>query len=146
MENRVLSEIENCFSHHGFCVLPRNPGHLRVSPWNLPDPGAHQGVLWRQNVGGITQSYKGKKRFFRLGIPGLPDFIGWEFKTARFIAIEAKMPLKRSGKALEGSASPGKDLSPHQVSFGVLARATGLLYAVVRSYEECEKVIKGWRV
>ncbi len=125
-ENVVLASIESAAVFHKICVLPRNPSKLPVSVWKMPDPNYHVGVIWRQNVGGFQKG----KSFIRLGLPGIPDFIGFRFATGQFWTIEAK-------------ASKGT-LSPDQAAFANLCVSTGVLTGVVRSYEDANALFKRW--
>ncbi len=54
---------------------------------------------WRQGTGKFFSEYKGKRRAFSSGVPGLPDIIG-VLKNGRMLAIEAKIP-KRKGNLSE---------------------------------------------
>ena len=51
----------------------------------------HHGIrAWRENSGGMTSEYKGKKRFVRFsGAPGKSDIIGI-LPSGRFLAVECK--------------------------------------------------------
>lgn len=44
---------------------------------------------WRNNTGAIVSEYKGKKRFWRAGVPGSSDILGIT-KDGKMIAIECK--------------------------------------------------------
>lgn len=123
-ESRILAEIEACCAHHKICVLPRNPKKLACSVWVMPDPAYHVGVIWRQNTGGMLKG----KQFVRFGLPGTPDFTGWLFKSGIRLSIEAKAVLGV--------------LTPDQLSFASLARFTGTLHGVIRSYEDCDVWLK----
>lgn len=125
-ETRVLSEIESACAHHKICVLPRNPNSMTCSVWELPDLGYHAAVIWRVNTGAL----KVGSRFVRFGLPGIPDFSGFSFKTGRAMAIEAK--------SAKGS------LTPDQRAYAALATRSGILYGVVRSYEDCVELLKTW--
>ena len=46
---------------------------------------------WRQNQGGVTREYKGRKRFVRFArVDGISDIIGI-LPDGRFLALEAKV-------------------------------------------------------
>ena|SRR3990167_1879603 len=89
-------------------------------------------VAWRTNVGAVTATHQGKRRFVRFGFPGLSDIIGWratdrEFsigrvRFARFLAVELK-------------TGTGK-LTPQQVGFLELVNKSGGIGFVARSVEE----------
>lgn len=125
-ESPVLSEIEVCCSHFKICVLPRNSLRLSISPWSLPDPAFHIGVIWRTNTGASRIG----RRFVRFGIKGSPDFQGWIFKDGRRMTIEAK-------------SDTGTE-NPNQRAYAKLALATGVLHGVVRSYAECVELFDLW--
>lgn len=125
-ESRVLSEIELAAATFKICVLPRNSLRLSVSPWSLPDPAFHIGVIWRTNTGASRIG----RRFVRFGISGTPDYEGFLFKGGRRMTIEAK-----SDKGTENA---------NQRAYSKLAHATGVLHGVVRSYADCVELLDSW--
>lgn len=49
---------------------------------------------WRNNVGSVSGTYKGKDRYVRFGTPGSSDIFGI-LPGGKFLAIECKMPGKK---------------------------------------------------
>lgn len=127
-EARVNEEIAQALMTFRFCVLPKphELWRLPVSPWSMADPLFHIGIAWRQNTG----LAKYGRRAVRFGIPGNPDWAGWDFKTGRTLAIEAK--------------SAKGTLSPDQRAYAALAARTGVLVGLARSYDECAMLLETW--
>lgn len=80
-------------------------------------------VIWRQNQGGVSAEYKGRKRFiqFTRGQKGVSDIIGL-LPGGRFLAVEAKV----------GRNKPTED----QAAFLAKVNAAGGLGIVVYSVDE----------
>ena len=125
-ESRILAEIEAAASHYRICVLPRNPKKLYCSVWAMPDQQYHAGVIWRTNTGAARMG----NRFVRFGLPGMPDFEGWLFKSGLRLSIEAKAGIAKE--------------TPDQRSYAILARSTGVLHAVCRSYGDATAIFSIW--
>ena len=124
-ESAVLREVEYCASHYGFFFIPRNTRASKSRDWSIwkeIDPNRYSGVLWRSNTGAAFTG----KRYIKFGVPGLPDFMGFLFQVAKFVVLEAK-------------AEKGI-LSTDQAYFEVLANKTGILYGLVRSYQDAEAI------
>lgn len=60
----------------------------------------------------------------------MPDFEGWRFQDGRRLTIEAK-----SEKGV---------LTGTQIAYALLARNTGTLHGLARSYEECSLLLEAW--
>jgi hypothetical protein len=123
-ESSILRDIEYAFCHYGFCVLPRNARASTErdwSIWNLVEPG-HVGVVWRENTGCARYG----RRFVRYGMSGAADYSGWLFRSGQRIEIECKGP--------KGA------LTPDQAAHLALARKTGVICGVARSYSDMENI------
>lgn len=52
--------------------------------------------VWRNNAGLIRATTSGRERFIRLGQAGMSDILGIRKSDGKFIAIEVKLPKRRS--------------------------------------------------
>lgn len=75
---------------------------------------------YRQNVGAFIGSHKGKTRFTRFGVPGIPDIVC--IVKGQYVGIEVKSPSKHPSQA--------------QVEFSVSLTKAGGIYLVAHSLEE----------
>ncbi len=95
---------------------------------SMPEPTEHEiqstildrlkylpkAFFWRENSGLMTAEYKGVKRMWRAGIPGIADIMG--ILDGYMVAIEVKRP--------------GKKQSPDQLAFQRRLEACGGVYVV----------------
>lgn len=125
-ESIVNREIESALMHHKIYVMPRQMSRLSISPWSLPDPAFHLGVMWRENTGVARYG----RQSVRFGVPGHPDWTGWAFKRGLRLSIEAKRPGARE--------------TPIQRSYAILAQMTGICHGVVCSYDDCCRLLNTW--
>ncbi|NIM50430.1 MAG: hypothetical protein GTO22_14470 [Gemmatimonadales bacterium] len=79
-------------------------------------------VAWRQNTGGMTKEYKGRRHFVRFGVPGAADITGVILPWGTRLEVEVKRP--------------GGRLSAAQRAFGDLMTQSGSVYFVAHSAEE----------
>lgn len=86
---------------------------------NHPD-----GVWWRNNIGSAER--RGVHIKFGVGGPGGADLIG--LFRGRFVAIEIKTPTGRQ--------------FPEQVQFQALVERKGGVYAVLRSVEDAQALLR----
>lgn len=86
--------------------------------------------VFRNNTGGVRQSYKGKERFVRFGTPGWPDIVGVG-PGGRFLGIECKAP---GGKP---------KLTAEQESARATILAAGGLYIVAQCTLDVERGLRG---
>jgi len=56
-------------------------------------------MAWRNNTGAYAATYKGKRRFIRYGAPGSPDILAIEPPHGRLLAIECKLPGRKTTAA-----------------------------------------------
>lgn len=134
-ESPIMREVEYCLSHYGFFVIPRDARaskEAHYSIWRLVDPARFAGVVWRNNTG--AGRIGARRSFVRFGVPGRPDFEGWVF-SAGFAGLRIGIEVKTSSGRM----------SPDQKWHMALAEATGTLTGVVRSYDDMEKLLIGWK-
>jgi hypothetical protein len=85
------------------------------------------GYFWyRNNVGAMSGSHKGKRWFVRFGYPGLPDVV--VIVSGVYVGLEFKQP--------------GKQLSAAQVDCSLRIKNAGGEYARVQSLEDAQLVIE----
>lgn len=126
-ETAILHEVECCLAHFHFFVVPRFSKLPKgFSIWSEANPAKYVGIVYRSNTGAAEIG----KRFIRFGMPGLPDFQGWLFDGGKRVSIEVK-------------ADNGK-LTHDQRAHLDLALKTGNLAGCVRSYRDCEILLKGY--
>ena len=85
-------------------------------------------VCWRQNVGAVSATHKGKTRFIRFGVRGVSDIIGCS-PTGRFLAAEAKVGKNK--------------LTPDQQLFLASVRDVGGIAVVFWSLDDLADGIRG---
>ena len=78
----------------------------------------------RMQVGAFSAEYNNKKRFIRMGVPGMADLM--VANGDRFAWVEVKSPSGRQ--------------NPHQKNFQRIEEANNTRYFIVRSAEDIEKV------
>jgi len=117
-ESVVVRDGMWAFAHYGFQVLM--PG------WKTPyDVPFGQGVVWRNNVGGMRD--KTGRHFVRFGVNGMPDIMGFT-KDGLTIGAEAKVP--------------GEKPTELQEWFGEMMTRAGGIWFWFDSYDSCAEGLK----
>jgi hypothetical protein len=114
-------------------------------------------LAFRQNTGAVASEYKGKKRFMRFGTPGMADVLAfpqissWVYALGKQLIYEPKKAPEIANACiqvdstvplwLEVKAEKGKQ-SELQKSFQAQVESHGHRYAVVRSIEDVEALLK----
>ncbi len=96
---------------------------------------ARRVLCFRMNTGAVVSEYKGKKRFMRFGTPGMGDVLAFRQvydPACNYFHIDVLwLEVKAKGKQSEA-----------QKSFQAMVEAQGHRYAVVRSVEDVEALLR----
>lgn len=130
LENGVVRECFQACAHRRLQVLePRHWNPQNPPPFQAEDP-AIAGIVWRANTGaarfGVNQ-----ERLVRYGLPGQPDVL-FMLRGGRFGGFEAKIP---QGK-----------VRVYQRWYSSFFGGLGMLYAVVRSYQDTLDALDDWGI
>jgi hypothetical protein len=91
-------------------------------------------MSFRMQVGAFSSEYKGKKRFMRVGTPGMADILAF---PCRKVYEDGGHSWRPEPYWIEVKTDTGKQ-SELQKSFQAQVEAEGHGYAIVRSIEDVE--------
>jgi len=83
-------------------------------------------VAWKNNVGAMYSTYKGKMRFMRFSEPGVPDIVGY-LPDGTFLGVECKVGTRKETGA--------------QREFREQAALAGCCCVVVRSIDDLQDAL-----
>ena len=125
-ESVVLLDSLRALANHKIQILESKYWNkVNPPPFTWKDESI-KGVAWRANVGALRNE---RTNLVRFGIRGQPDIEGM-FRGGQRFGLECK----------KASTKRSKYQTWYHDFFGGL----GMWIAVVRSYEDAEKVLKGW--
>ena len=111
-------------------------------------------VAFRANVGAVQAEYRGKRRFVRFGVKGMPDVIGsvaWCYPQDRSVTLCRGHPeiepllhrlwVHRPRPFGFEVKRPGEPLSPEQSTFGALLARAGWIFRRVECVADVQRAL-----
>jgi hypothetical protein len=102
---------------------------------------ARRVLAFRMNTGAVSAEYKGKTRFMRFGVPGMADILAFTRRWPCLIVPDKHQDNPIIPTWIEVKTAKGKQ-SELQKSFQAQVEAEGHRYAVVRSIDDVEALLR----